>query len=115
MTKIVQIEVEGESVDSFIAAGVEDLASDILPERLGVNTHELTVRILNKQAWLIWSLEHDGFWRASGNGYTKDRDEAGRYSFEEACEIVRSANQYCPPNRPNETMFRDETSLTQFP
>lgn len=42
--------------------------------------------------WLIWSIEHEGWWKPGRRGYTQSREEAGRYTFEEASEIVASAN-----------------------
>lgn len=41
---------------------------------------------------LIWSLEHQGFWKSERNGYTPDIREAGRYSIFEAEEICSDAN-----------------------
>ena len=42
--------------------------------------------------WLIWSFEHDGWWRANSQGYTKQQDLAGQYEFEEAYGICQRAN-----------------------
>lgn len=44
--------------------------------------------------WYIWSNEHKAWWKSGHGGYTQDKDEAGRYTFEQACNIVRGANQY---------------------
>jgi hypothetical protein len=44
--------------------------------------------------WLIWSLEHGGWWRSGRMGYTGEVKEAGRYSFLEAREICLGANRY---------------------
>jgi len=41
--------------------------------------------------WLIWSHEHKGYWPASRCGYVP-LSKAGRFSFEEARQIVRDAN-----------------------
>jgi hypothetical protein len=57
--------------------------------------------------WLIWSIEHGAWWRPAENGYTKLRYEAGRYSFDHACEIVASANKFAG-DKPNEAMIEDE-------
>lgn len=43
--------------------------------------------------WLIWSIEHGKWWAPNQNGYTKDRAHAGRYTYDEALEIVTSANE----------------------
>lgn len=56
------------------------------------------------EEWLIWSNEHNAWWRAGGHGYTPDRDEAGRFSHDEALGIVTNANRYLRGDRPNEAM-----------
>jgi hypothetical protein len=57
--------------------------------------------------WLIWSNEHTAWWRANHLGYCYSRAEAGRYTFEEACDVVKNAN-YALSNSPNEAMVADE-------
>ena len=44
-----------------------------------------------KSKWLIFSYEHDGFWKPNRMGYTKKFKEAGRYSEKEAEEICKAA------------------------
>jgi hypothetical protein len=58
--------------------------------------------------WLIWSNEHRGWWKPNRCGYCKRRDEAGRYGFEEAKQIVTDAN-YAPECAviPDDTMIPD--------
>ena len=56
--------------------------------------------------WLIWSNEHCGWWRPNHAGYCYERKDAGRYSFEEACQIVKNAN-YALAREPNEAMVLD--------
>lgn len=46
--------------------------------------------------WLIWSNEHRAWWKPMKCGYTRDVQEAGRYSYEEARRIVDDA---CFPGR----------------
>ncbi len=41
---------------------------------------------------LIWSFEHNQWWRANSRGYTSDRSEAGKYARSTAEEIVLAAN-----------------------
>ena len=44
--------------------------------------------------YLIWSNEHNGWWRPKQCGYTNHRELAGRYTLEEATEIVYFANKH---------------------
>jgi len=39
-------------------------------------------------AYLIWSYEHNSWWAPNHRGYTPEFDEAGRYSAQEAGDIV---------------------------
>lgn len=45
-----------------------------------------------EKSFLIWSIEHGAWWKPAHRGYTEKRKEAGMYSFEEACKIVKTAN-----------------------
>ena len=42
--------------------------------------------------YLIWSVEHNAWWRANQWGYSPRLADAGQYSKEEAQKIVKSAN-----------------------
>lgn len=53
--------------------------------------------------WLIWSIEHHGWWKPAERGYTHLREHAGKYSFEKAIQIVRGANIMLD-DTPNESM-----------
>lgn len=57
--------------------------------------------------WLIWSIEHDAWWAPKHRGYVASRDKAGRYTFEEACKIVRSANEHRGNLFPFEAMIAE--------
>jgi hypothetical protein len=37
--------------------------------------------------WMIWSNEHHAWWRAHSNGYTRQVEQAGTYSYAEAKAI----------------------------
>lgn len=66
------------------------------------------------ERWLIWSLEHRQWWRPNSHGYTPNRDEAGRYGFEEAKQIVVDANASIKPNKPpHEAMIPEQQPRTQ--
>lgn len=59
-----------------------------------------------QRKWLIYSLEHSLWWKAKSHGYTPRRIEAGKYSFNEAKEIVDGANQFIADGHaPNEAMI----------
>ena len=60
-----------------------------------------------EQKRLVWSVEHNGWWRSNRNGYSYERNDAGKYSFDEAAQIVKEANILCIDS-PNETMILDE-------
>src|SRR6185503_20091932 len=64
--------------------------------------------IRQEHDWLIWSNEHRAWWAPNQCGYRGRVEEAGRYSFAEACEICRQANRRAnstlPPDVPPETM-----------
>jgi hypothetical protein len=42
--------------------------------------------------FLIWSLEHDGWWAPNEIGYTRELGEAGRYGKQHAGLILERAN-----------------------
>lgn len=71
---------------------------------------------MEKTLWLIWSIEHDGWWAPGELGYVKRREDAGLYSYERALEIVDGANKHTG-DTPNEAMVfakldQSETSTT---
>jgi hypothetical protein len=47
--------------------------------------------------YLIWSEEHQAWWKPGKTGYTRSIFKAGRYEQPEAVEIVKSGNQYLDP------------------
>ncbi len=60
---------------------------------------------MSDQIWLIWSIEHNAWWGPDWKGYVVKRKEAGRYSYDEALEIVESANIGLRAT-PNEAMIK---------
>jgi hypothetical protein len=49
--------------------------------------------------YIIWSEEHQAWWRPGGSGYTRSLLEAGRYSQKDAVSIVTDANKAPSPAR----------------
>lgn len=63
---------------------------------------------MNETRWLIWSIEKNRWWKPGRFGYTAERAEAGRYTFEEAIQIVNDANAYLFDDQsPKEAMIMD--------
>jgi hypothetical protein len=44
--------------------------------------------IIDNKGWLIWSNEHNAWWRPNAYGYTENIEEAGRY-------ILSDARKHC--------------------
>lgn len=105
--RIIQINITGERVDDFIAAGKEDLERDILPEKLGVKSNDIEVNLTlpDNIYYRIWSFEHNAWWVDNGRGYTQKFEEAGHFSRRKAAEVCIAANRYQPKDRPNESMI----------
>jgi hypothetical protein len=64
--------------------------------------------------YLIWSNEHNAWWRANRIGYTPQVEFAGRYSLEESIRICNSANinwNPCTKRSPNELPILEEAAL----
>jgi hypothetical protein len=60
-----------------------------------------------KREWIIWSIEHTAWWAPAERGYTKDRTEAGCYTYEQALAILRGANMGLDPeDPPSEAMVK---------
>lgn len=55
--------------------------------------------------YLIWSYEHDAWWKPGWHGYTKDISEAGRYDEVVAKGICKQANSF---GSINEKMISEE-------
>jgi hypothetical protein len=49
-----------------------------------------------QRQFLIWSIEHEAWWRPGHAGYTRNLGEAGVYFEESARDILKRAN-YPPP------------------
>ena len=47
---------------------------------------------MKSENWLIWSYEHDAWWKPNSMGYTRKYLEAGRYSEKEAERICKQAD-----------------------
>ena len=62
-----------------------------------------------EKIWMIWSTEHQAFWRHGGGGYTRKHSDAAHYSWEEAKMICDNANRFS--DRIEETMIKASESL----
>ena len=49
-------------------------------------------KAMKSENWLIWSYEHDAWWKPNSMGYTRKYLEAGRYSEKEAEKICKQAD-----------------------
>lgn len=47
---------------------------------------------MNETMVVIWSYEHNGWWKPDSWGYTNDLRRAGRYTLDEAKKILEGAN-----------------------
>lgn len=54
--------------------------------------------------FLIWNYERGMYWRPGCMGYTSLKEEAGRYTFQQAIDICVEANSYSQ-NNPEEAMI----------
>lgn len=63
--------------------------------------------------WLIWSNEHNAYWRANELGYTPNLYEAGNYTLEKAIAICSKAN-YRPDIPPNECIVPSPSLLVKL-
>lgn len=62
--------------------------------------------------YLIWSNEHQAWWRAESRGYTTLLQQAGRYSFDEAITICNGANySWDEDNNPLELPVSEKIAL----
>lgn len=87
----ISVDDRDDHVGTEIVAEVfTHLDGQLIGERL-VNLWNQSMESKPEYNWLIWSPEHGSWWRPSACGYTSRHQEAGRYSFEEAFEIVRES------------------------
>lgn len=59
---------------------------------------------MSKRLYLIWSIQHNGWWYNNERGYVKEREKAGLYTFERASQIIKEANLDLK-DVPNEAMI----------
>lgn len=97
-----RIDVVGltEAAKTLVIAAVQHNATRLRHELQGfsgpgIEPSDWVVEARQKHAkeFLIWSEEHRGWWAPNERGYVNKREEAGRYSLDEALEIVRGANR----------------------
>jgi hypothetical protein len=94
--------------DVIVAVMIPPVRLDVFVDVLrGVDTRpgDLLDRVLNSRPtqnvqtvppvpgpFLIWSMEHQAWWRPGERGYTPVLTEAGHFDYDEAARIVRHAN-----------------------
>lgn len=62
--------------------------------------------------WLVYSREHNAWWRPGGGGYTVKITEAGRFTLDEATKICEEASWGGPIlGGPPEFMMADPEQL----
>jgi hypothetical protein len=61
---------------------------------------------MDEKRYVIWSNEHQAWWRPNSHGYTRWIEDAGRYARDEAVSISNSGDMSTPEgNRECETML----------
>lgn len=65
--------------------------------------------------YLIWSEEHQAWWKPAAAGYTRSILQAGRYSKADADTICATANQYLPKGSFHEIAFPLPLALSKEP
>lgn len=65
---------------------------------------------MSNTRYVIWSFEHDRWWKPGRMGYTLTLADAGVYSLAEAEVIVREANAYV--KTPDEWLFPLDWAIT---
>ena len=59
----------------------------------------------HEEVWVIWSNEHNAYWKPNEIGYTTDIDEAGRYTHDEATKHCKTFPKLDGNNLPPEVMM----------
>ncbi len=59
--------------------------------------------------YLIWSVEHDGWWGPNESGYVNDVALAGRYEKSRANAICVKANRFCDSGDVNEVAIPESS------
>ena len=82
-------------------------------ELIGFIDQETALLKFQQPEVLIWSNEHNGWWRPNECGYTDFKELAGYYDLDRAIEICKNANRFIVYNKqeingkiiqPNETI-----------
>jgi len=84
-----------KAIDECNKEALQLMANGKLKEKLGAlacaerfkKLFEKTEAILNPKMFLIWEERLGQWWKANSNGYTFNRDEAGRYTAQKAQDI----------------------------
>lgn len=78
---------------------VEFLANLPPPTPMSI-TEILSLANNHPHCCLIWSIEHNAWWRPNCHGYTTVKANAGRYTMPKAIEIIAHAHVGWDPNKP---------------
>ena len=96
---ILQIALAGESLD-HLHETLDALELELKPAAAGVTRYmledlrdEKAREKLAKERVLIYSREHQAYWRRSGQGYTDKRKDAGLFTFARAWELVHDLDK----------------------
>jgi hypothetical protein len=66
-------------------------------------------------AWLVWSFQHDMWWRANSCGYTTEFLLAGVYTENEAKAIEAQANKWHKEPQEEARKLTDVLGETKWP
>lgn len=114
-----RIDVAGltEAAKTMVIAAVQHNATRLRHELTGFSGPGIApsdwvveARLKHVKEFLIWSEEHRGWWAPNECGYVQSRKEAGRYSFDEAIDIIRGANRM-KHDVPNEAIVLAEDEV----
>lgn len=102
-----------ETLNHKIEEATNPLHNKIIHLETQLKQAQEAIEAARLEIYLIWSNEHNAWWRPNRNSYTTDISKAGRYSLEMAIEICNGANYGWDTDReiPNELPILERTAL----